>query len=114
MRQQSSSADTKPVVRRNSEPIIFDLREGHDEAEDHGIRVIHSYIGDDDDEMSHVKKEKASLRKTSWRLRMRSPTLGDLEHVAISIDSGADVALVPLSMADHGEGELEFNSATKP
>ena len=29
-----------------------DLREGHDEAEDHGIQVctvIHFYIGDDDD-----------------------------------------------------------------
>ena len=27
--------------------------------------------------------------------------------------SGADIALYPLSVADHGEGELEFNAATK-
>ena len=49
---QRSSADTKPVVRRveNGEPIIFDLREGHDEAEDHGIRLNHFYIGDDGDD----------------------------------------------------------------
>ena len=48
--QQHSSAETKPVVRRieNREPIIFDLREGHDEAKDHGIQAIHFYIGDDD------------------------------------------------------------------
>ena len=41
--QQGSSAETKPVVRRieNGEPIIFDLREGDDELEDHGIEVIH-------------------------------------------------------------------------
>ena len=29
------------------------------------------------------------------------------------IDSGADVALLPLSMAVHGEGELEFSTKTK-
>ena len=41
--QQGSSAETKPVVRRNenSAPIIFELREKNDELEDHGIRVIH-------------------------------------------------------------------------
>ena len=41
--QQSSSAETKPVVRRieNSEPIIFDLRERDDKLEDQGIREIH-------------------------------------------------------------------------
>ena len=33
--------------------------------------------------------------------------------MAIIVDSGADVALFPLNMADHGEGELEFNPATK-
>ena len=50
--QQGSSAETKPVVRRieNSEPIIFDLRQGDHELEDQGIRVIHFYIGDDDDD----------------------------------------------------------------
>ena len=50
--QQSSSAETKPVVRRveNSEPIIFDLGERDDEAEDHGIRAVHFYIRDDDDD----------------------------------------------------------------
>ena len=41
--QQSSSPETKPVVRsiKKSEPIIFDLRERDDEVEAH--------IGDDDD-----------------------------------------------------------------
>ena len=35
--------------------------------------------------------------------------------MAIIIDSGADVdvALFPLSMADHGEGELQFSTKTK-
>ena len=33
--------------------------------------------------------------------------------MAIIIDSGADVALFPLSVADHGEGELEFSARTK-
>ena len=36
--------------------------------------------------------------------------------MAIIIDSGADVALValfPLSMADHGEGGLQFSTKTK-
>ena len=33
--------------------------------------------------------------------------------MAIIIDSGADVALSPLSMADHGEGELEYSAKTK-
>ena len=33
--------------------------------------------------------------------------------MAIIIDSGADVALFPLSMANHGEGELEFSTKTK-
>ena len=49
--QQSSSAKTKLAVRRteNSEPIIFDLRERDDEVEDHGIRVVHFYIADDDE-----------------------------------------------------------------
>ena len=34
VRQQGSSAETKPVVRRieNSEPIIFDLREKDDDT----------------------------------------------------------------------------------
>ena len=36
------------------------------------------------------------------------------EDVAIIIDRGADVALLfPLSMADHGEGELPFSTKTK-
>ena len=51
--QQSSSAETKPVVRRieNSEPTIFDLRERDDEVEGYGIRVVHFYIaGEDDDD----------------------------------------------------------------
>ena len=44
--QQRSSAETKI---ENCEPIIFDLREKHYEAEGHGIRVVHFYIGDDDE-----------------------------------------------------------------
>ena len=37
--QQGSSAETKPVVRRieNNEPMIFDLGEGHDGSESHGV-----------------------------------------------------------------------------
>ena len=40
------------MVRRieNGEPIMFDLQERHDDAEDHGVRVVHFYIGDDDDD----------------------------------------------------------------
>ena len=33
--------------------------------------------------------------------------------MAIISDSGADVALSPLNMAGHGEGELGFHLATK-
>ena len=33
--------------------------------------------------------------------------------MAIIIDSGADVALFPASMAGHGEGELEFSAKTQ-
>ena len=58
---------------------FFDLREGHDDAEDHGIGAIHFYIGDDSMVVSHMKKEKTTLRKTPWRLRMRSPRLEDSE-----------------------------------
>ena len=68
MSQQSSSADTKPVARRieNSEPIIFDLREGHGEAEDHGIRVDHFYIGDDEEEDDdEPEKEGSDVIETS-------------------------------------------------
>ena len=56
--QRGSSAETKPVVRRivNDEPIIFDLRQGDDELEDQGVRVIHFYIGDDDDESQNSSK----------------------------------------------------------
>ena len=52
--QQSSAAETKPVVRRdeNCEPIIFDLREQDDEVEDQGIRLFTS-TGDDDDDDEH-------------------------------------------------------------
>ena len=35
---------------KNNEPIIFGMRERDDEVEDHGIRVIHFYIGDVDGE----------------------------------------------------------------
>ena len=30
-----------------------------------------------------------------------------------NVDSGADVALFPLSIADHGDGELQFSTKTK-
>ena len=59
--QQGSSAETKPAVRRtvNSEPTIFDLRQGDDELEDQGVRVFHFYIGvdddDDDDDKGHER-----------------------------------------------------------
>ena len=33
--------------------------------------------------------------------------------MAIIFGSGADVALFPLSMADHGEGEPQFSTKTK-
>ena len=39
--------------------------------------------------------------------------LGEESDAAVIIDSGSDVALFLLDMADHGEGELEFNPATK-
>ena len=35
------------------------------------------------------------------------------DDVAIIIDSGVDVALFPLSMANRGEGELEFSAKTR-
>ena len=35
-------------------------------------------------------------------------------NVAIIIYSGADVALFPLSVADHAEGEQRFSTKTKP
>ena len=50
---------------------------------------------------------------------MRSPrskvrSLGEeRQDVAIICDRGADVALLPLSMADQWEGELEYNAKTK-
>ena len=97
--QQGSSAETKPVVRRieKSEPIIFDLRQGGDELEDQVFQVIHFYDGDDDDEepeMQEVEEMSISISDDEPILRR----LGEEnEDVAIIIDSGADVALFPLS-----------------
>ena len=111
--QQSSTAEaeTKPVVRRfeNSEPIIFDLRGRDDEVEDPGIRVIHFYIGDDDDngddddddEPDFQEFEEIDISDDEPMVRR----LGEEnEDVVIIIDSGAGVALFPLSMANHEEG----------
>ena len=102
--QQGSPAETKPVVRRivNSEPIIFDLRQGDDELEDQGVRVIHFYIGDDDDDVAEFQEIDISDDEPMVR------RLGEEhEDVAIIIDSGADVAFFSLSVADRGEGELQ-------
>ena len=89
------------MVRRieKSEPIIFDLRQGDDELEDQGIRVVHVYVGDDDDEPEFQQVEEIDISDDE-------PMVGRLgeenEDVAIIIDGGADIALSPLSMADHG------------
>ena len=42
-------------------------------------------------------------------MSQNSRTLG----CGLFIDSGADVALFPLSMANHEEGELQFSTKTK-
>ena len=106
--QQSSSADTKQVVRRieNSEPIIFYLREGHDEPENHGIRVIHFYIGDDDyycycydDEPCEEGAMEIEIENEESKVRRLGEERDDM---AIIIDRGADVALFPSNMAGHG------------
>ena len=89
----------------NREPITFDLGE----REDHGVRAIHFYIGDDDDEPCQDRRnpmEENSMEIENEESKVRR--LGEEnEDVAIAIDSGADVALFPLSMADYGEGELK-------
>ena len=84
---------------------MVDLRERQDELEDHGIRVIRFYIGDDDDDdddepgIQGIEEIDISDDDPMVR-RLREEN----EDVAITIDSGADVALFPWSMADHGEG----------
>ena len=95
--QQSSSAETKPVVRsiENSEPIIFDLREREDELEDQGVRVTRFYIGDDDDEPEFQEFEEIDLSDDEAMVRRREEKN---EDVAIIVDSGADVALFPLRL----------------
>ena len=111
--QQGNSAKNKPVLRRiaNSEPIIFDLRQGDDELEDQGIRITHFYIGDDDEEPEFQEVEEIDISDDEPMVRRR---LGEgNEDVAIIVDSGADVALFPFSMADHGEGEIQFSTKTK-
>ena len=110
--QQSSTAEaeTKPVVRRfeNSEPIIFDLRGRDDEVEDPGIRVIHFYIGDDDDNGDDDDDEPDFQEFEEIDISDDEPMVRRLgeenEDVVIIIDSGAGVALFPLSMANHEEG----------
>ena len=116
--QQSSSAKTKPVARRieNGEPIIFDLRERDDEVADHGIRSIHFYIGDDDDVVDDDDEPEVEVCRVI-DVSDDEPIVRRLgeehEDVASIIDSGADVALFPSSMAGDGGGELEFSAKTK-
>ena len=95
--QQSISAETKPVVRRveNNEPIIFDLCERHDGSESHGIRAIHVYIGDDDDEpwkrredpfeesCEEVEKERPKVRRLGEREREREMMWTSLSTVEL-------------------------------
>ena len=102
--QQASSAETKLAVRRieNSEPIIFDLGQGDDELEDQGIRVLHFYIGDDGDAPDFQEEQEIDISDDEPMVRR----LGE------EYDSGADVALFPLSIADQGEGELQFSTKT--
>ena len=85
----------------------------------------HFYIGDDDDvdddddddagdddelEIQEVEEMPISLSDDEPMVRR----LGEEnEDVAIIIDSGADVALFPLSVADRGNGELQFSAKTK-
>ena len=67
---------------------------------DHGIRVIHFYTGDDD---GPEMEDCWMILDTSDDEPMVRRLGEENEDVAIIIDSGADVALFPLSMADHGE-----------
>ena len=89
--QQGSSAETKPVVKRivKREAIIFDLRKGDDELEDQGVRVIHFYVGDGDDEQEFQEVEEIDISDDEPMVRR----LGEeREDVASIIDSGAGVA----------------------
>ena len=72
--QQSSSAETKPAVRRmeSSEPIIFDLR------------VIHFYVGDDDDGPGIQEFEQSDIPDGELRVRRVGE---ENEDVGIVIDS---------------------------
>ena len=95
-------SETKPVVRRvdNNEPIIFDLRERHNDSESHGIRVFTSTLTLEMTMMSHGKvwKGREDLFEESFEEveneRPKVRRLGEEERddVAIIIDSGADVA----------------------
>ena len=62
--------------------------------------------------MMIMSQRKKSVKIPDDEPRVRR--LGeDREDVAIICDRGADVALLPLSMADQWEGELEYNAKTK-
>ena len=66
---------------------MFDLRERHAGSESHRIRVIHSYIGDDDDEPWKESREGVEDERPKVR------RLGEeRENVAIIIDSGIGAA----------------------
>ena len=70
----------------------------------------HFYIGVDGDEPEIQEVEEIYISDDEPMVRR----LGEEnEDVAIIIDSGADVALFPLSVAGHGEGELQFSTKTK-
>ena len=82
----------------------------------HGIRLVHFFIGDDDDD-EPWKERESLLEETFQEVENEKPKVRRLgeerDDVAIIMDCGADVALFALRMADHGEGELELNSAAK-
>ena len=79
------------------------MRQGEYELEDQGIRAVHFYIGDDDDDDEPEFQEVEEIDISDDEPTHGSETWEENEDVAIIIDSGADVALFPLSMADHGE-----------
>ena len=66
---------------------VFYLRERHDDSESHATRIIHFYVGDDDDE---PRKERRSTEVES-----QTPKVGRLgegrDDVAIIVDSTVEL-----------------------
>ena len=68
------------------------MREKDDEVEDHGIRVVHFYIGDGDDEPEMEDCKVIDISDDEPMVRR----LGEEnEDVAIIVNSGADVVFLP-------------------